>query len=194
MKIVGREEGRGCYIHVFREHDSCQRGSKNKEFLDFYAHNYALMQVYRAVQTLYKPFTPNVVEPCTPASHDEWEHEFIVFIISWDGEKSRWRKIVVLSENILRGGLKKQRIHGFSCSHFIMSSRDLLFLRSTSSRCFKNHGGTKQVVTSYISLTKMAIFWIHDNQWTFLRCMLCISINNRKNTFSSSQCYNTISQ
>ena len=67
----GREEGRGCYIHVFREHDSCQRGSKNKEFLDFYAHNYALMQVYRAQQTLYKPFTPNVVEPCTPASHDE---------------------------------------------------------------------------------------------------------------------------
>ena len=67
----GREEGRGCYIHVFREHDSCQRGSKNKEFYDFYAHNYALMQVYRAQQTLYKPSTPMLVEPCTPASHDE---------------------------------------------------------------------------------------------------------------------------
>ena len=150
MKIVGREEGRGCSIPVFREHDSCQRGSKNKEFLDFYAHNYALMQVYRAQQTLYKPSPPMLVEPCTPASHDEWEHEFEVFIISWDGEKSRWRKFVVLSEKILRGGVKKQRIHGFSCSHFIMSSRDLLFLRSTSSRCFKNHGGTKQVVTSNI--------------------------------------------
>ena len=49
----------------------------------------------------------------------------------------------------------------------------------------------KLALNPFIYITKVAIFWINDNQWTFLRRMLCISINNRKNTFTSSQCYNT---
>ena len=51
--------------------------------------------------------------------------------------------------------------------------------------------GDKTSSYLYYIDNKSGNFWIHDNQWTFLRRMLCISINNRKNTFSSSQWYNT---
>ena len=91
---------------------------------------------------LYINHTPNACRPlytCITRWMRAWICSFHYFMRRW--KKSVAENCCSFRKKILREGVKKQRIHGFSCSHFIMSSRDLLFLRSTSSRCFKNHGG-----------------------------------------------------